>query len=65
MPGALVFLQNTGQPGLSNAGFYLGEGQFVSASPELGVVTIGHLDDPYWATAYLTARRLATEEPAG
>lgn len=58
VPGDLVFFQNTYQWGLSHVGIYLGDGQFISASGEHDAVGISSLSDPYWATRYLTARRV-------
>ncbi len=58
-PGDLVFFQNTYQWGLSHVGIYIGDGQFVSASGEHDSVGISSLADPYWATRYVTARRVS------
>ena len=57
-PGDLVFFENTYTEGLSHVGFYLGDGQFLSATGTLGEVGIAGLYDPYWNERYLTARRL-------
>jgi cell wall-associated NlpC family hydrolase len=57
-PGDLVFLENTYQPGLSHVGFYIGDGQFISAVNETDGVAIRDLNDSYWSVRYLTARRL-------
>jgi cell wall-associated NlpC family hydrolase len=57
-PGDLVFLENTYQPGLSHVGFYIGDGQFVSAVNETDGVAIRDLTDSYWSVRYLTARRV-------
>ena len=57
-PGDLVFQQNTYQFGLSHAGIYIGNGQFVNAeNPGVGVV-IADLWDNYWGPRYLLARRI-------
>lgn len=58
-PGDLVFFENTYTEGLSHVGFYLGNGQFISATAEFDAVGISNLNDPYWSARYLTARRLA------
>lgn len=58
-PGDLVFFENTYQPGLSHVGFYLGGGEFLSATGGLDAVGIQSLNDEYWAERYLTARRLS------
>jgi cell wall-associated NlpC family hydrolase len=57
-PGDLIFLENTYQPGLSHVGFYIGDGQFVSAVNETDGVAIRDLTDSYWSVRYLTARRV-------
>jgi cell wall-associated NlpC family hydrolase len=57
-PGDLVFFQNTYQWGLSHVGIYLGDGQFVSASGEHDGVGISNLNDPYWSSRFLAARRV-------
>lgn len=57
-PGDLIFLENTYQPGLSHIGFYIGDGQFVSAVNEEDGIAIRDLTDDYWSARYLTARRV-------
>ena len=57
-PGDLIFFQNTYTWGLSHVGIYIGNGQMVSASGEHMAVGINDLNDPYWASRYLTARRV-------
>jgi cell wall-associated NlpC family hydrolase len=57
-PGDLVFLENTYQAGLSHVGFYVGDGQFISAVNETDGVAIRDLNDSYWSVRYLTARRV-------
>ena len=56
--GDLVFQQNTYQWGLSHAGIYIGNGQFISAANESVGVTISNLWDSYWGSRYYTARRV-------
>jgi len=55
--GDLVFQQNTYQWGLSHAGIYIGNGQFISAANETVGVTSSNLWDSYWGPRYYTARR--------
>jgi cell wall-associated NlpC family hydrolase len=56
--GDIVFQQNTYQWGLSHAGIYIGNGQFISAENESVGVAIGNLWDSYWGQRYYTARRV-------
>lgn len=58
IPGDVIFFQNTYQWGISHVGFYLGDGQFISATGEHSAVGISNLNDPYWAARYLSARRM-------
>lgn len=58
-PGDVIYFQNTYQWGVSHVGFYLGDGLFVSATGQYDSVGISSLYDPYWATRYLTARRVS------
>lgn len=57
--GDLVFHENTYKPGLSHVGFYVGNGQFVSAQNERVGVALASLDTPYWKARYYGARRMA------
>lgn len=57
-PGDLVFFQNTYKFGLSHAGIYIGDGQFVNAANESTGVIISSMHDSYWASRYYTARRI-------
>lgn len=44
---------------ITHTGLYIGEGQFISATThERPVVRIDRLDDPYWASLFMAARRL-------
>jgi cell wall-associated NlpC family hydrolase len=54
-PGDLVFFDTTG--GISHVGIYIGDGKFVDAAST--DVEIDSLNDPYyWASRYVTARRI-------
>lgn len=55
-PGDLIFFENTYTEGLSHVGFYIGGREFISATGMFDAVAITSLDDPYWASRYLTAR---------
>jgi cell wall-associated NlpC family hydrolase len=57
-PGDLVFFQNTCQAGLSHAGIYVGNGQFVNAANESTRVILSNLWDSYWGPRFETARRI-------
>jgi cell wall-associated NlpC family hydrolase len=57
-PGDLVFFQNTYKFGLSHAGIYIGNGQFVNAANESTGVIVSNMHDSYWGQRYFTARRV-------
>lgn len=60
-PGDLVFFQNTYVRGISHVGLYLGEGKFIHASVRGHKVRVDSLSDPYYASHYAGARRVALE----
>ncbi|MGE0495660.1 MAG: NlpC/P60 family protein [Vulcanimicrobiota bacterium] len=55
-PGDLVFFE-TYAPGASHVGIYVGRHKFLHASSGAKQVTIGSLEDPYFKSRYLGARR--------
>jgi cell wall-associated NlpC family hydrolase len=57
--GDMVFFKDTYKPGLSHVGFYLGDGQFVSAQNERVGVARASLGQAYWSSRYYGARRLS------
>lgn len=58
--GDLVFFNTSGK-GISHAGVYIGDGQFVHASSSKGV-RISKLTESYYQTRYVTARRVLDQE---
>lgn len=57
LPGDLVFF-TTYARGPSHVGIYVGEGKFIHASSGAGMVTVTSLDEPYYVSRYVGARRL-------
>lgn len=53
--GDMVYFQ-TYKPGVSHVGFYVGNGRFLHAGGDR--VQISGLDEPYWSTRYLFAKRV-------
>jgi N-acetylmuramoyl-L-alanine amidase len=57
-PGDIVFFEHTYRPGISHVGIYLGAGKFIhAANPGTGV-KITDLDESYYASRYVGARRM-------
>lgn len=56
LPGDLVFFQ-TYAPGASHVGIYIGGDKFIHASSRYGV-TISSLNDDYYSSHYIGARRM-------
>lgn len=54
-PGDLVLFTPGGN---GHVGIYVGEGRFVHAPSTGGTVRMDRLDSPYWARAYVGARRV-------
>ena len=58
--GDLVFFNKIEDKGTSHVGIYLDSNQFVHASVSKGVIFSG-LDEPYYRSRYVTARRITFE----
>ncbi|NMO97820.1 C40 family peptidase [Paenibacillus lemnae] len=58
--GDLVFFNTSGK-GVSHAGIYVGNGQFAHASTSRGV-RISKLSESYYASRFVTARRVISQE---
>ncbi len=57
-PGDVVFFRDTYRSGISHVGFYIGGGRFIhAANPGSGVKITG-LDESYYASRYVGARRM-------
>jgi cell wall-associated NlpC family hydrolase len=56
-PGDLIFFNSLGQRIVDHVGIYLGDKQFVHASPSKGVVVSSLLQD-YYLKRYHSARRI-------
>ncbi|WP_245686850.1 C40 family peptidase [Tenuibacillus multivorans] len=59
--GDIVFF-NTFGSGVSHAGIYIGDGEFIHASTSRGVTT-DSLNSDYWSPRYLGAKRVTETEP--
>ena len=57
-PGDLVFFGDTFRSGLSHAGIYIGNGQFVHAENESTGVVVSDLDSDYYSSRFYGATRL-------
>ena len=57
-PGDLVFFNTSGN-GIGHVGIYIGNDQFVHASTSRTGVIISSLNQSYYVSRYVTARRIA------
>ena len=58
-PGDVVFFNNRGRGRVSHAGIYIGNDQFIhSASRRSGGVRVDSLDDKYWRSSFMQAKRV-------
>jgi cell wall-associated NlpC family hydrolase len=56
-PGDLLFFHTT-RSGISHVGIYIGDGKFVHASSHTGRVTIDRIDQGYYQSRFVGAKRL-------
>ena len=58
-PGDLLFFKDTYKPGISHAGIYLGNNEFISAENEKrGVAKAKLFSHPYWEPRFVGAKRI-------
>lgn len=55
VPGDLVFFENTYRSGISHAGIYLGDGNFIHAASQK--VEIASIDSGYWKSKFTSFKR--------
>ena len=60
LPGDLVFFKTTGAR-IGHAGIYIGNNEMIHASSGRRVVMISSLDEAYYKTRYVTARRVLND----
>lgn len=64
-PGDIVFFNNRGRGRVSHAGIYIGDDQFIhSSSSRSGGVRVDSMDDRYWRTSFMEAKRVLAQAPA-
>jgi hypothetical protein len=65
VPGDIVFFNNRGRGRVSHAGIYIGDDQFIhSSSSRSGGVRVDSLDDRYWRTSFMEAKRVLAQAPS-
>ncbi|WP_313089110.1 C40 family peptidase [Pseudomonas sp.] len=58
-PGDVVFFNNRGRGRVSHAGIYIGNDRFIhSASRRSGGVRVDSLDEAYWRSSFMQAKRV-------
>ena len=60
--GDLVFFDTLGRGAVSHVGIYLGAGEFIHAASNPGKVITSRLEERYYATRYLGARRVWAQD---
>jgi cell wall-associated NlpC family hydrolase len=64
-PGDIVFFNNRGRGRVSHAGIYIGDDQFIhSSSRRSGGVRVDSLDDRYWRSSFMEAKRVLVAQAA-
>jgi hypothetical protein len=64
-PGDIVFFNNRGRGRVSHAGIYIGDDQFIhSSSSRSGGVRVDSMDDRYWRSSFIEAKRVLAQAPA-
>ncbi|MDO8698457.1 MAG: peptidase P60 [Pseudomonadales bacterium RIFCSPLOWO2_12_59_9] len=65
VPGDIVFFNNRGRGRVSHAGIYIGDDQFIhSSSSRSGGVRVDSMDDRYWRSSFMEAKRVLAQAPA-
>lgn len=63
-PGDILFFNNRGRGQVSHTGIYIGEDRFIhSASRKGGGVRVDSLEDRYWDSSYMQAKRVLGTQP--
>lgn len=60
LPGDLVFFKDTYKSGISHAGIYIGNDEFISATTSRGVA-IASMSNPYWEPKFAGGKRVIEE----
>ena len=62
-PGDMVFFNTAGRR-ISHVGLYIGNNRFIHAPRTGKSIEITSLDNKYWGSRYVTARRVKKNDPA-
>lgn len=64
-PGDIIFFNNRGRGRVSHAGIYIGDDQFIhSSSSRSGGVRVDSMDDRYWRSSFMEAKRVLAQASA-
>jgi lipoprotein Spr len=62
-PGDIIFFSTRGRGGrVNHAGIYIGDQQFIHSASRRSGVRVDRLDQGYWSTRYLQAKRVLTSD---